>query len=396
MLLLPTQATDINTRRTRQELLLRMLPALLGSVSYGSRRVQHTMDEAIALSLELGVDSRIFPFFYGRWINTQAVGRHAEALAHSEEFIQLAQLHGDAGATTAAHINAAWSAFNLAQFPRARQLLTKADAVAKKIRKHGVGFAYAADAIVGLESCRVQTLWWLGAITQCREASARAIARSEEIKNSQSIFLASQYAGSMTHAPLREWQIAGDYGRAMIAMNKIAGARATGQFYSSLADMHLGQTTEHVDVALAAEREISGMGFKYLMPFWSTCIAEVVLLYGNEPGIVDELLRKAEAIVDKTQERWFWVEHMRLRALQSIHADKRPDAAAETFHEACELARQQRNASFGLRAAATAFEALPETRFRQHLEYFTSLFAENETSADVAYARQQLSNNANR
>jgi class 3 adenylate cyclase len=365
--------TDKASRRTRQELLLRMLPALLGSVSYGSRRVQQTMDDAISLSHEIGVDSRIFPFFYGRWINTQAVGKHKAALAYSEEFIKLAQLHGDAGATTASHINAAWSAFNLAQLTRAKDLLEQAEQASCSIRRHGVGFAYAADGIIGLESCRVQTLWCLGDIDGCRQASARALSRSQKVTNGQSIFLATQYAGAMTHALLREWDTVLRYGREMMNMEKIAGAAATGQFYSALAEMHIEKNNLQFDAARNAEQTISRMGFKYLMPFWQTCLAEAALEFGDDVTLARELLDSAEQIVDETGERWFWVEHMRLRALTKLRGEQSTADACDLFQQACQLAVEQQSYSFGLRSARAALDTSNEPRFQQHCQHFESL-----------------------
>ena len=74
--------------------------------------------------------------------------------------------------------------------------------------------------------------------------------------------------------------------------------------------------------------------------------------------------------MDKTGERWFWVEHLRLQALIATRLQGGDEAADRLFDKACQLALQQQNASFGLKAAESAFQVYPEPRFEQHRAHF--------------------------
>lgn len=355
----------------RQTLLLAKLPPLLGNDSYSSPRLSKVLDEAIELSTETGLLDRIFPFLAGRWIFTQAIGAHEQARAYALEFVDLATQLDSQQAITAAHINAAWSEFNLGAFEHAASHLDSAQ-ITRQSAPHGdVGFAYGTDAMIGREACRVQTSWCLGEFGEAKRASRAALVRRAAVGDAQSVFIATQYGGAMAFTLLREWDLVLKYALEMVEMVDIAGSVSTGRFYSALATIHIRRSIEWLADAAAAEQDISSMGFQYLMPFWKASMAEACALYGD-PAQGNEYLEDSFAITAKTDERWFGPEQHRVAALCAEHPTERNAALARSLA----LSRQQRNVGFGLRAADTV-ESLPVS----------------EVSADLKSAAKELRGN---
>jgi predicted ATPase len=93
-------------------------------------------------------------------------------------------------------------------------------------------------------------------------------------------------------------------------------------------------------------------GAMLLMPFWLALKAEALHL-ANHTSEALEVIRAAESLVERSEERWCCVELHRLRGvfLASMSADKTQIEAS--FCEAVSMAKQQKAISLEKRAEST-------------------------------------------
>ena len=130
---------------------------------------------------------------------------------------------------------------------------------------------------------------------------------------------------------------------------------AIGKVFRGWARSTSGRTAEGISWIEKGIKDYRATGAMLTMPFWLALQAEALHLADRTPEAL-EVIGEAEALVEKSEERWCFAELHRLRAvfLANIGAD---ETQIETsFREAVRIAKEQKSVSLEKRAEATYAE----------------------------------------
>jgi predicted ATPase len=102
-------------------------------------------------------------------------------------------------------------------------------------------------------------------------------------------------------------------------------------------------------------RDIRAIGIRLTLPFYLGLKAEALHLAGRTPEAL-EAIKKAEALAEKSDERWWCAEIHRLRAVFLADLGAEQTQIEVSFCEAIRIAKRQKSVSLEKRAEATYAE----------------------------------------
>ena len=199
--------------------------------------------------------------------------------------------------------------------------------------------------------------WHFGEITFCRATMAESISLAKELNDMHALSIALWNAGILTHYqrnPADVERLASDLIE-LSTRHNFAWFLAGGEVFRGWARSASGGTTEGLSWIEDGIEHWRAAGSMWTVPYYLALKAEALHLAERTSEALDAI-REAEAVVEKSEERWWCAELHRLRGvfLTSLGADEAQIHGA--FCEAISIAREQGSISLTKRAEATYAE----------------------------------------
>ena len=199
--------------------------------------------------------------------------------------------------------------------------------------------------------------WHFGEITFCRATMAESISLAKELNDMHALAVALLYAGYLSHFecnPAEVERCASDLIELSTRQN-FPLWRAGGEVFRGWARSASGGTAEGLSWIEDGIEHWRAAGSMWAVPYYLALKAEALHLADRTSDAL-EAIREAEALVEKSEERWWSAELHRLRGvfLTSLGADETQIDGA--FCEAISIAREQKSISLTKRAEATYAE----------------------------------------
>jgi hypothetical protein len=199
--------------------------------------------------------------------------------------------------------------------------------------------------------------WHFGEITFCRAAMAESISLAKELNDMHALSVALLYAGYLGHFECNPGEVercASDLIELTTRQN-FPLWRAGGEVFRGWARSASGGTAEGLSWIEDGIEHWRAAGSMWAVPYYLALKAEALHLAERTSDAL-EAIREAEALVEKSEERWWSAELHRLRGvfLTSLGADEAQIHGA--FCEAISIAREQKSISLTTRAEATYAE----------------------------------------
>ena len=199
--------------------------------------------------------------------------------------------------------------------------------------------------------------WHFGEITFCRATLAESISLAKELNDMHALAVALYLAGYFGHFernPAEVERCASDLIELSTRQN-FPLWRAGGEVFRGWARSASGSTAEGLSWIEDGIEHWRAAGSMWTVPYYLALKAEALHLSERTSDAL-EAIREAEALVEKSEERWWSAELHRLRGvfLTSLGADEIQIEAS--FCEAIRIAREQKSISLATRAEATYTE----------------------------------------
>jgi class 3 adenylate cyclase/predicted ATPase len=345
-----------SSKRLRRELAIQLAlgSGRIAAHGFADPATGSAYRRAAELCEELGETRELFPVLYGLCLYHLYGADLPEAGATADRLLKLAEASGsDSGLLFFAHRAAGVTALPAGDFPRARLHLERALALYDPGEHRAPAFVYAFDPRVVCLDYLARTLLPLGFPEQALAISKEAVTEARRVSHRNSLALPLFFGGVIR-------QILGDYEgvRAHCAELAQIAAEAGFRFWQAGATILHGWSLAEAGNPEAGRLEIRrgvqewrATGAEYMQPYFLALLAQVEIDLGS-PDAALPLLEDAQARVERTGERWFAAEILRLQgdALKACGPEQLSEAEA-CFARALETAAGQQARFWELRAA---------------------------------------------
>jgi predicted ATPase len=201
------------------------------------------------------------------------------------------------------------------------------------------------------------TQWHLGEIASCHSTMAEAMFLAKELKDTHALAVALLYAGFLGHFernPPEVGRLASDLIELSIRQNFALWLTA-GELLRSWACSASGSTAEGIACMEDGIRESRATGTVLCLPFWLALKAEALHLSKRTPEAL-EAIKEAEAVAERSEERWWHAELHRLRGVFLKAIGSEENLIETSFCAAIRIAREQKSNSLANRAEASFAE----------------------------------------
>nr|WP_172442413.1 AAA family ATPase [Geodermatophilus sabuli] len=346
--------------RAQLELQFRLAlgPACMAIHGYAAPVVEACYQRARELCRELGDTPRLAPVLHGLWTYHIVRAQHVAALALGEQVLDLGVATDDDGLLVQGNMEVGWSLYFLGRPEQAREHLERVVALYDHERHSSHAFTYGDNPATSARSCLAQALWLLGYVDQslrCAEANV-ATARSL-VKHPYSLAFGLQVA-AFVHMWLGDTRGTRALVEEVLVLSEANNLAFIGAMASTVEGWVLTQEGDLEEGMARMRRGLAAQvatGAELAMPQWLFLIAGASERVGAaHEGLA--LLDEAEAILDRTQERYWEAEIHRLRghlllAAAEVAPPEAVRSAEECYLRALDIARRQGARSHELRAA---------------------------------------------
>jgi predicted ATPase len=199
--------------------------------------------------------------------------------------------------------------------------------------------------------------WHFGKIPSSQATIAEAISLAKELNDIHGLAVSLFFAGVLAHCernPAEVERLASNMVELSTRQN-FALWRAEGVALRGWARSALGETAEGIAWIEQGIKDLRAIGMMLTIPFLLALKAEALHLADRTSEAL-EAIREAEALAERSEERWWCAELHRLRGmfLAIVGADETQIEAS--FCEAIRIAKEQKSVSLEKRAEATYAE----------------------------------------
>ena len=385
--------------RARLELTLQtsLGPALMATKGYAAPEVGNAYRRARDLCQQLKEITQLFPVLWGLWMYHLVRAEHEAANELTKQILSVAQTTGDPDLALEAHFAVGLSAFYCGELLAAREHLEQAISAYDPERHKGLASTYGGlDPGVCCLEYVAWTLWLLGYPDQALKRADEAQPLAKRVANlyTQS---RSLYWDSLLRQFTGQWDVLRERIEVAISMAKEHGfalVLGVGSIMRGWALVTEGRAEEGIrQISQGVERyRATGAGFQ--LPHLLTALIEAHKKIDQpEEGLA--VLAEADALVEKTGERYYEAELQRLKGELLLAQSPDDPAEAETcFQNALEIARRQQAKSLELRTAMSLARLWQrqgkEGDARQLLNDVFAWFTEGFDTSDLRDARTLL------
>jgi len=199
--------------------------------------------------------------------------------------------------------------------------------------------------------------WHIGEIALCEATMAQAISLAKELNDTNALALALWLAGLLAHFernPVEVDRLASDLIE-LSTRQDFALWLAAGEVLRGWARSASGDPTEGISWIVDGTENWRATGSKMCVPYWLALKAEALYL-SNRLSEALEAISEAETLVERFEERWWYAELHRLRAVFLTALGAKESQIEAAFREAIATAQQQKSISQEKRAEGTYAE----------------------------------------
>ena len=199
--------------------------------------------------------------------------------------------------------------------------------------------------------------WHFGEIASCQATMAEAISLAKELNDMHALAVALYFAAHLAHFernPAEVERLASDLIE-LSTRHNFAYWLAMGAILRGWARSASGDTAEGISWIEDGIGDYRATGSMLCLPYFLALKAEALHLADRTSEAL-EAIKEAEALVERSEERWWCAELHRLRGvfLAAMGADETQIEAS--FCEAIRIAKEQKSISLAKRAEATYAE----------------------------------------
>jgi predicted ATPase len=199
--------------------------------------------------------------------------------------------------------------------------------------------------------------WHFGKVTSCQATMAEGISLAKDLNDMHALAVALWFAGFLAHferGPAKVERLASDLIELATRQN-FAQLLAGGQVLRGWARSSCGDTVEGLAWIERGIEDWRATGAILLVPYYLALKAEVLYLARRVSEAL-EAIREAQALVERSDERWWSAELHRLRGV-FVAATGADETQIETsFAEAIKIAKEQKSVSLQKRTEASYAE----------------------------------------
>jgi predicted ATPase len=199
--------------------------------------------------------------------------------------------------------------------------------------------------------------WHLGEIASCEATMAQATSLAKELNDMYGLAQALFSAGLIAHFarhPGEVERLASELTELSTRQN-FALWLAGGEVLRGWARSACGETAEGIAWIEHGIADWVGSGATMVIPYYLALKAEALHLAGRNSEAL-EAISEAEALAERSEERWWWAELHRLRGVFLAALDAGETQIDASFGEAIRIAKEQKSVSLEKRAEATYAE----------------------------------------
>jgi predicted ATPase len=298
----------------------------------------------------------LFSALMGQWRYSLWTDKLTATMQIAERVYSLAQEQNDSALMIGAYRVLAVTLYFLADFEIARQNALRG---VQLWRSGGVqSHAEFLDAASVICMCyEALSKWHFGEIASCQATMAEAISLATELNDMHALAVALYWSGWLAHFegnPAEVDRLASDLIELSTRQN-FAFWLAGGEILRGWARSASGDTAEGISWIDDGIQDWRATGSTLIVPYYLGLRAEASHLADRTSEAL-EAIREAEALAERSEERWWCAELYRLRGvfLTAMGADEIEIEAS--FCEAIRIAREQKSISLEKRAEATYAE----------------------------------------
>jgi hypothetical protein len=346
-------------RLTKEDQLFLLIQAglyLTATRGFAAPEVRTCHERAESLCQSPNRPLLLYSALMGQWRHSLATDTLGVAMRLAKRIYSLAKKHQGPAIIIGADRALATTHYFMGDFNSARQHAS-----------HGVQIWRSADvrfAVEEVQSPAVLCLsfealceWHSGEIASSQATMAEAITLAKELKDAHGLAAALLYAVMLGHlegVPAKVERLASDLIELSIRQN-YALWLAAGELLSGWACCASGNTAKGISQIEGGIRDYGATGYILCMPYCLAIKAEALHLADRTAKAL-EALREAEALVERTEERWWSAELRRLRGVFLAASGAGHAQIEASFHEAIRTADQQKSFSLAKRAEASYTE----------------------------------------
>ena len=350
-----------SAERSRRELAIQLAlgSAHVAAHGFAAPATAAAYVRARELCDELGETRALFPVLYGLCLYHLYAAELADSRRAADRLLELAEVSNDRGLSFFAHRAAGVSALPAGEFSRARAHLKEALALYDPREHKSPAFVYAFDPRVVCLDYLARTMLPLGFPDQALAANDEAIAEARKADHRNSLALPLFFGGVIR-------QILGDregVQERCAELTRIASEAGFRFWQAGATILNAWTVAEAGDVdrgRVELQRGIDewrATGANFMVPYFVALQAQIEMKAGD-PNAAIRLLEVAHADIERTGERWFAAEVLRLHgeALLLLGED-RLALSKDRLSEALATARAQGARFWELRAALSLAQA---------------------------------------
>jgi predicted ATPase len=323
------------------------LSAMRGS---GAPEMGICYERAEPLGHSLGRPQLLYSVLIGRWLYSFHTDKMTATMQIAERVYSLAQEQNDAALMIGAYRALAATFCCMGDFETARQYAM-----------HGVQIWRSGSVQSPVEGVLAQVVaclchrgwseWHLGEMASCQETTAEVISLAKKLNNMSVLALALFQAALVGHFerdPAEVERCASN----MIELSTRHNFdfwRAAGEVFRGWAQSIYGNTAGGIARIEEGIRDIRATGTVVDLPYWLALKAEVLHLADRTSAAL-EAITEAEALVVRTEARWWCAELNRLRGVFLATLDAEETQIEASFSAAIRIAREQKSVSLEKRA----------------------------------------------
>ena len=338
---------------------------------FGAPEVRICYERVESLCYSLNRPLLLYSALMGQWLFSVVTGKLTATMQIANRVYSLAQEQNDAALMVGAYRALAGTLHFMGDFEAARKYAGRG----VQIWRSGGVPSPVEDILAPAVAClfyEALSDWHLGGIASCHAAMAEAISLAKELNDTHALAAALFWLAVLGHIERNPAEVA------RLASNLIelstrhnfAYWLAGGEILRGWAQTASSDTAEGISWIEDGIEEWRATGSILIVPYYLALEAEALHLADRTSEAL-EAIKEAEALVEKSEERWWSAELHRLCGvfLTAIGAEETQIEAS--FREAISTAKQQKSVSLENRAEGTYAEyrrqkasAPAERRFR--------------------------------
>jgi predicted ATPase len=298
----------------------------------------------------------LYAALIGQWRYSLQTDKLSATMRIARRVYSLAQEQNDSALMMGGYRALAVTLYYLGDFESARQHTICGIQI---LRSEGV-LSPVEEVTAPAVTClchRALSEWHFGKVTSCQATMAEGISLAKDLNDMHALAVALWFAGFLAHferGPAKVERLASDLIELATRQN-FAQLLAGGQVLRGWARSSCGDTVEGLAWIERGIEDWRATGAILLVPYYLALKAEVLYLARRVSEAL-EAIREAQALVERSDERWWSAELHRLRGV-FVAATGADETQIETsFAEAIKIAKEQKSVSLQKRTEASYAE----------------------------------------